>query len=487
MTFTIESENLTRKLLPVYVCLLLVSGLTQANESLAVELSFPQAFEQLMVKNDALAASRSNLEKTEFLQQAARDLYLPSLDISAAYTRLNEAVALSPSTLLESMPSGNELQGLLASVGSGLGIPADQVDTAFTSRITDEDVISSSLIAVWPVYTGGRITAAQEITSAQALEARFLLALEQQSQFEKLAKVYFGVVLAQQVLQTREDAEKDLEKHLNHAVKLEEQGQIARVERLKAEASHDTATVETQKAKRDLEITQAALRRMLKLDQTPQPDDKLFTNARLPAMDTFIQATLTSYPGLGVLDAKEAQASGLITAEKGKYYPEVFLFGNYRLYEEDTLAGELEPDWLVGVGLKVALLDRSGRSGKFKAARSTLMQVSQLRSQAVQDLSLLVEKTWRGAHMAQEEYTGLQSSLALAKENVRLREKAFAQGLSTSLEVVDAELFLTSVKNRRSVASYNYVVSLAQLLALSNNITAFADYQAMSENEINDE
>ena len=478
------SREPRRILILAYVCLLLITEPTQAQESLAVPLNFSQAFEQLMDKNDALAAGRSNLEKAEFLQQAARDLYLPSLDITIAYTRLNEAVALSPSTLLESMPSGNELQDLLVSVGSSLGIPPDQIDTAFTSRITDEDVIGSSLIAVWPVYTGGRITAAQKITSAQTLEARFLLALERQSQFEKLAKVYFGVVLAQQVLQTREDAENNLGKHLNHAVKLEEQGQIARVERLKAEASHDTATVETQKSKRDLEITQTALRRMLKLDQAPQLDDKLFTNTRLPAMEAFIQATLTSYPGLGVLDAKEAQASGLITVEKGKYYPEVFLFGNYRLYEEDSLAGELEPDWLVGVGLKIALLDRSGRSGKLQAARSTLMQVSQLRSQAEQDLSLLVEKTWRGAHMAQEEYTGLQSSLALAKENVRLREKSFSQGLSTSLEVVDAELFLTSIKNRRSAATYNYVISLAQLLALSNNIAAFAEYQAMSENEI---
>jgi len=157
---------------------------------------------------------------------------------------------------------------------------------------------------------------------------------------------------------------------------------------------------------------------MLKLDESPLPNDELFINTHLPSIDSFIQATLKTYPGLGVLDATEAKASGLINVEKGKYYPEVFLFGNYRLHEEDTLASELEPDWLVGVGLKIALLDRGGRSGKVQAARSTLMQVSELRSQAVQDLSLLVERTWRGARMAYEEYSGLQSSLKLAKENV---------------------------------------------------------------------
>ncbi len=476
--------KITRKFIAVCSYLLLLICTLQVNELLAEEFSFSQAFQQLVTNNDALAAGRSNVEKAKSIQQAARHLYMPSVNISASYVQLNEAVSVTPSSLLESMQEGSQLLALLAGIGSDLGISPNQLDTAFASQITDESVVTSSLNAVWPLYTGGRITAAQDIARAQTLEAGLLLELERQSQFEKLAKVYFGVVLAQQVLQTRIEAQKNLQKHRDHAIKLEEQGQIAKVETLKAEASHDTATVESQKARRDLEITQGALKRMLKQDQIPQPGDELFINPRLPLMETFIQDTLRSYPGLGVMDAKATQASGLIDVERGKLYPEVFLFGNYQLHEEDSLASELNPDWLVGIGVKISLLDRSGRSGKIKAARSTLMQINQLKAQAIQDLSLLVEKTWRGAQMAQEEYIGLQSSLVLAKENVRLREKAFAQGLSTSLEVVDADLFLTSVKNRRSVAAYQYVISLAQLLALSNKLTDFTEYQSMHENEI---
>ena len=53
----------------------------------------------------------------------------------------------------------------------------------------------------------------------------------------------------------------------------------------------------------------------------------------------------------------------------------------------------------------------------------------------------------------------------------------FSQGLFTSLDVVDARLFLESVKNQRLVASYNYVVSLAELLALSGEPKKFMEYQ----------
>ena len=120
---------------------------------------------------------------------------------------------------------------------------------------------------------------------------------------------------------------------------------------------------------------------------------------------------------------------------------------------------------------------RSGRSGKLKAAKSTIIELDYLTAQAIQDLKLLVEKTWREANTALEEYNGLKSSLALANENIHLRDAAYAQGLSTSLEVVDAKLFLASVKIQRQAAAYEYVLSLARLLALSDQMTSFSNYQ----------
>ncbi|GAL02276.1 outer membrane protein assembly factor YaeT precursor [Photobacterium aphoticum] len=226
-----------------------------------------------------------------------------------------------------------------------------------------------------------------------------------------------------------------------------------------------------------MEIAQVALTKLLQLDTPAVPSTALFINPSLPPMSAFIEKTLTDYPGLHILDAKKKQATGLMTAEKGKYYPEVYLYGNYSLHEDDTLAAKTAPDWAVGVGVNIPLLDNSGRSGKVKAAHSAMKQVDYLRAQAEQDLSVLVEKTYREAMQALEEYNGLASSLSLAQENVSLREKAFSQGLLTSLDVVDAELYLASVKTQRVAAAYQYVISLTRLLAVSGEINQFHQYQ----------
>jgi outer membrane protein TolC len=137
----------------------------------------------------------------------------------------------------------------------------------------------------------------------------------------------------------------------------------------------------------------------------------------------------------------------------------------------------MKPDWLVGVGVNIPLIESSGRSDQVKAAHSAVSQVRYLKAQAKQDLSVLVQKTYLEAMQAQQEVEGLNSTLDLAHENLKLRQTAFSQGLSTSTDVVDAQLYLASVQTQQSVASFNYLISLSKLLALSNQMDAFSQYQ----------
>ncbi|MFB1078688.1 TolC family protein [Photobacterium damselae] len=445
----------------------------------AESVSFSQAWQTVVSQNEGLAAERTKVDQAKYLQDAAWDLNLPQVSVGANYTRLDDNIEISPSDLFSSMPaSGTDAGKVISQLAEQLSkLTGTDFNSLFTSQITDKDVFTSSIRAIWPIFTGGRINAAQAIAEGKTEEAKYMLAMKKQATYEDLSRFYFGVVLAEQVYKTRQEVEAGLKQHFEHAVKLQQQGQIARVERLQAEAAYDKAKVETQKSKRDLEIVQVALTKLLNASSPITPTTILFTNEQLPNLDSFLSQTLTTYPGLHLLDAKRKQANGLIDVEKGKYYPEVYLYGNYNIYDGHSLAAELTPDWAVGVGVNIPLIDNTGRSGKLKAAHSAVSQVNHLQAQAKQDLSVLVEKTYKEANQALEEYQGLQSSLNLANENVRLREKAFSQGLSTSLDVVDAELFLASIKTQRLAASYQYITSLTRLLAISGQMSEFNQYQ----------
>ncbi len=443
----------------------------------AEEVTFTEAWQMLLQNNEGLAADRIAVERADLMVDANRGLRLPTLDLVGSYTRLDDPVSLGPSDLLSSMPIGADLEAVFNNLGNLLGVPTGAVDQALTSTLMDDDVWNASLRALWPLFTGGRISAAVGIAEAQRQEAEFRLRMQEQVKFEELAKYYFGVVLAGRVLETRAEVQDGLAKHLEHALKLEEQGQVARVERLQAAASFDRARVQRRKAERDLEIAGLALTRIIRAQSPVHPASGLFTNSQLPPEESFVDSTLAQYPGLSILDSKKRQAEGLIKVHQGNYYPGVFAFGQYTLYEGDDLAGKMAPDWLVGIGVNIPLVSPSGRRDRVGAARSAVVMVDHLRHQAEHDLELLVEKTYREALQALEEFEGLATSLELAQENVRLREIAFSQGLSTSLDVIDGQLFLAGVKTQRWVASYRYVLSLARLLAISGGKNDFASFQ----------
>ncbi|MDA5315101.1 TolC family protein [Vibrio cholerae] len=452
------------KSLSLAICSMLLMPIAHA-----APLSFQEAWDLLQQQNNSLAAQRANVERYAHLKDATQNLNLPSVSVGANFTRLDQDVILSGKQIFDS--TGQALPALpptLAQLVAGIG--------SIQSTITERDIFTSSIRAIWPIFTGGRITAAQDAAAGKEDEAQSQLAMEIQARYEDLAKYYFSVVLAKEVLATRIAVEEGLTQHRDNALKLEQQGQIAHVERLQADASLDKAKVERKKAQKTLDIAQSALTQILGATETVEPSGMLFINTSLPPMHAFIEQTLNTYPGLSLLDAKEKQASSLIKAEQGKYYPEVYLYGDYSLHEDDSLASQMKPDWLVGVGVNIPLIENTGRSEQVKAANSAVNQVRYLKAQAKQDLSVLVEKTYLEAEQALEEVTGLNSSLNLAQENLRLRQKAFSQGLSTSVDVVDAELYLASIRTQQSLASFNYLISLNKLLALSSEMSSFSTY-----------
>ncbi|EGR0286184.1 TolC family protein [Vibrio cholerae] len=456
------------KSLSLAICSMLLMPIAHA-----APLSFQEAWDLLQQQNNSLAAQRANVERYAHLKDATQNLNLPSVSVGANFIRLDQDVTLSGKQILDS--SGGIDPSLMAHLPADI-LPLVTHLGAAKSTITERDIFTSSIRAIWPIFTGGRITAAQDAAAGREDEAQSQLAMEIQARYEDLAKYYFSVVLAKEVLATRIAVEEGLTQHRDNALKLEQQGQIAHVERLQADASLDKAKVERKKAQKTLDIAQSALTQILGATETVEPSGMLFINTSLPPMHAFIEQTLNTYPGLSLLDAKEKQASSLIKAEQGKYYPEVYLYGDYSLHEDDSLASQMKPDWLVGVGVNIPLIENTGRSEQVKAANSAVNQVRYLKAQAKQDLSVLVEKTYLEAEQALEEVTGLNSSLNLAQENLRLRQKAFSQGLSTSVDVVDAELYLASIRTQQSLASFNYLISLNKLLALSSEMSSFSTY-----------
>tara|TARA_B100000614_G_scaffold185042_1_gene165640 strand:- start:3430 stop:4815 length:1386 start_codon:yes stop_codon:yes gene_type:complete len=440
----------------------------------AAPMTFEQAWGRLLAEDDNLAAGAAAEDGARALSESARALLLPQVELLGTYTRLDQrpelnTLDLEPLDSLSGTPVGQVLVQLL-------GGP-----DAFSTPLTeDRDIARSSLLAFWPLYTGGRVQGQRRLLELGRDEAGALREELRRARFLELVGAYFGLVTADQLVATRQAAADTLAGHLRAARKLEEHAQIARVERLAAQAAYDQARIDLASAREKRDITRLALTRLVHGDTPVTPASPLFVHA-LPENDDRLRDRLEDHPGLRVLAIKEQGARTRGDMARGLFHPNLFLYGSYNLHEDDALISDLTPDWMVGVGVRFALLDRAGRGGKVRAAEAAVERVRRLRAGARRELSVMLDSQYREARRALNEYRTLASQIELARENLHLRRRAFEEGLGRSLDVVDAQTALSAARTHRQAAAFRYVVALARVMALTGQPGRFIDYQQQGE------
>lgn len=439
----------------------------------AAPLTLEQAWQQVRSLNDDVAAGQAAQERAAALMSTRDNLLIPQVELIGSYTHLDSSIELDALAL---NPLGSVAGTLPGQALVGLAGGPD----AFITPVTQRNIARSSLAMFWPVYTGGKITAARDLLMLEEKQADLLLEEIYRDRFMELVSVYYGLVMAERTLMTQQQTEDTLAGHYRSARSLENQYQIARVERLAAEAAYDRSRIATRAVREQRDTAEQALASLVHHDvqqitSLPSPASPLFILETLPPIDHF-QAGLADHPVLRLLANTQAQAQSVVEARRGQYQPDVFVYGSINLYENDSLARDLTPDWLVGVGVKMPLVDRSGRSGKLQAAVSTVSELGYRQRGATRKLQLLLDQQYREANRSLAEYQDLASTVTLAEESLRLQQLAFSEGLGRALDVIDAQTFLSTTHTRRDAAAFRFVMSLAQLLNLSGQQEAFFTY-----------
>jgi len=143
-----------------------------------------------------------------------------------------------------------------------------------------------------------------------------------------VTKKYYGVCLMQDVLKVREEVLTLTEKHLSDAIKYEQQGLIAKSERLHAEVAKAKAERDYKAAKKDLNVANSALYRLIKADGVNadniaiNPQSRLFMSKNdLPEIKNIQTAILENSPLLKQAKAKTKIAKAIYNSKKADYMP----------------------------------------------------------------------------------------------------------------------------------------------------------------------
>jgi Outer membrane protein len=359
----------------------------------------------------------------------------------------------------------------IPNVGASAGFQLNEREISQFNPPSDR-AWSMSITASQVLFAGGGVRSS--IRSAQLAREAAVLDLQAVIN-ESLLQVrtnYYQVLLARDRITVQEENLRLLEQQLKTATDRFEAGTVSGFERLRAEVAVANARTPLITARNDYRLAIEALRQSLGLsprrpdaiDQAPEVVGELGFEPTEFDLQSATESARANRPDVQRL-AKLAEASeqGVIAARSG-YFPSVGLVAGYQLSNRRTDPFENARDG--------AYIGLQGNWDIFDG-RATAGRVAQARSIVEQTRLSLVEFELAADVQVRRAYSSWQEALELveasrrvveqAEEAVRLANARYSAGTGTQLDVLQAQVELTTARSNQVQAYYNYNVAVAAL------------------------
>ena len=458
------------------VLLLFSSTLTAQTAQHA--LSLDETLLLMQQQNHALLLAKKGIEWNVAERDRLRSFWYPNINASGAYTYLSNDIEVKESLSQITDPAKDFIHAI---------VPGEQFISSILDKIGQHSLtfglMPNNLTTIdanmlWTVFAGGKRIHASRIGSRLVDISRIEHQQVDATLQVEVVTSYFAVRLGTQLVQVRQRSYNDLLKHYEYALKMEQNGILNKADRLFAQVTMEESKRTLTTAQKDLYVAQQALNRVVNLDTTQQivPITPLFINAEIPTASYFKAQLPTANFTVNKLAMQEKIAHNQLQIDRAAYLPNIALWAKQTMYS-NGIPSNLLPRSMVGVAFTWNLFDGLEREKRIRQAKIAAQMVNITKQKAVDDLDLAVDKFYAQVEHALTDVASLQASIALGNELVRMRKRAFLEGMGTSVEVIDAEVMRANVHIASLVAYYAYDVALINLLAVCGLTDTFAQYR----------
>ncbi len=404
----------------------------------AEELTLADAVRTALERSDAVAAAEARAASAAARKRQAEGYRLPRLDLTELYDR-TDSPAESFALLLN-----QERFDMMGFFNSNPNDPEP-----LTTWMTRFEVTQ-------PVYTGGRLSSrirqAQLVAEAMRLEA----AHARQRAALDAVTAYVGLAKAREYLALLRTARETTARHLELAERYRGQGMLIEAEVLKAKvylAKMDELVAQAEHGER---LALAALNFQLGLDQgTPHELARLPAPPATPGgLDGWIQAALSARRDLEAARRKLAAGRLEERVARAGFLPEVAVVGRYDLYDDRIFGDHGDSTTLMAVA-RVNLFRGGSDRAAVAAARHDTASFERDIHRFEEGVRLAVRQAYQDLVTARARQATAAAALDAAREELRVREARFAQGLEKMIDLLDAETALREAEVRELVARYD--------------------------------
>jgi outer membrane protein len=396
----------------------------------AEEYSLEDLCRTALIRSEKLRAAEENLAIAEIGKDKALSYLLPRVTAAGGLTHYTEKKTSATGSLL-------------------------QPDRAASWGIRVEESFSLS---------GRELTALEMAKQNVAKSGYDLAAVREDYLLRQVAAAFYNVLMARKNLEIAEANLERLAKYRDAAEKRLRIGEVTRTALLRAEGELSGAKSDRLQAQNSLELAMAVLASNCGIEgpftlrDTPPAEEKLST------LGDFEGQAFRERTDLRSLEIQKRLASDQVRFSEGAFWPSVSLSGVYAGADQHPASSNLNRESLYGaVALNFPFFEGGLRKAELAETKARERQAALFYEELRKAIGVEVRTAYLELATQKGILAFLSDQLAFARDNFNAVTRQFDFGLSTGLDVMDANTLLVSAERRAAAAAYGYRLALLRM------------------------
>ena len=321
-------------------------------------------------------------------------------------------------------------------------------------RLNDPDAFDNfqtRLVVSQPLYTGGRIK--HTLGAARRYGDAAVAARERARQevVHQVVEAYVRVVVAGYQLDVAQQSRETVRSHLNLVRDLFESGLVVESDVLQVQVRESEIEEMAIRAESAVAVSKAALNLAMGRDQTEpvEVDRAVDVETEVPGsgLDTLVEEALGARPDLRAEAARVGAAGQEAAAARAGRYPALLVGGSYELNGEDLTSFDGD-NWTVQLGLRFTLFEGGATAARVRQAEARRDAAEQQRALLAETMALEVRQAYHEVDASAQRLEQARRAVTLAERSLTIVEDRYREGLTTLVDLQEAESGLTAARSR---------------------------------------
>lgn len=437
------------------------------------KLSLEECRQLALEHNKKIEMANENRLMMNSLGKSAKTLHFPRFSLNGGYIRTNKEISLlSEDVFLPVIPSEAIVNGkfdpdvlssdlnllretLVTQDVMGFPVPVLDEDGNYifqnysylpkdAASIGFENLFLFNVGMTQPIYTGGKI---RELNKLADYGEDLMSAKKSMTESEVIIETderYWQVISLKEKVKLTTIYKGMLENLLEDLNNIYEEGIITKNDILKAKVKYNEIDLKLLKANNGLKLAQMALNQTLgfSLDTLVQLSDSIVMSIQIPNQEILTEKALENRPEMDMVNSTIQMAKSGEKILRSRYLPNIGLTANYLFTNPNPYNGfenEFGGDWNLGVVVNIPLWNWNEHKHTLDAMKHKTRSV-ELKYEETQELiSLEVQKTLFKYNESVKKVEMTRISLEQAKENLKITEDNFKEGILKTTDLLEAQ------------------------------------------------